>query len=270
MDLVNHSKPCILFLGGVFLDECNNEEVVLTGIGERIDFQKLENEEEDDASLAVNDKDDTLLLTAPEEDTDNDAEPSRFDIPGCSITGLSKVGKYDTMPHFFINEKTWPTTINLACWYCGLCFSTRPYAIALSLTRRLIPVDDNIDVHIYLNAAEQEETSGDVSDSSLLTGTVNLREEKVMPTRGIFCHPMCAKKYIHTVRDSKIANIWECNKLLLIFIKELTGVWYADIPEAEDRNAMCCYSGPGGMTPEEWRLANENKWKKFREILNKN
>lgn len=259
MDFGGYRKTYILFLAGVYPEDIPDDEEVLTGVGEQIDFSKLqaeesEQEEIDDLSQADGDEiPDSELITSPEvKDDDVVARPNP-----------NKPSSYDEIPKYFLDKKTWIKSTNVLCCGCGNEIEGMPCFIPLTLTKKIF-TNDIADSQVYLNA-DQDEAS-EISDSAILSGS-QLREERVIQVHLLTCNSLCSKYYIRNVKDSKITNVWESVKLLNVVHEKLYGEKATEIPEAEDPRIMAKFCGRGGCTEDEYREKNRNKAAKFKMAL---
>jgi hypothetical protein len=254
MELSSCRKTYVLFLAGVYPEDVPDEEEVLTGVGEQIDFSKLQDEEnhESEESDEEGEIPDSELLTAP--DSNDDLGPAILnDVT--RETRRGPVSEYDEIPRYFVDKKTWIKNTNLLCCNCSNEIEGMPCFVPLNWTKRVFT--NETEGQIYVNA-EQDEAS-EVSDAALLSGSQNVKEEKVIQVHLLACDSCCAKRYIKRSQDSKITNVWESLKLLDVVHEKLYGEKPSEIPEAEDPRSQAKFCGKGGLTEDEYRDKNRNK-----------
>ena len=105
---MSYNKSKILFLPGVFLDDCPDTE------------------EEDSGEVLE------MSLDYSDDEVN--------DLDGFENQPVPK--KYDELQKQYINRDLWKKKTNLLCWSCSLRFDTVPYAVPIGWTKRLISPDN--------------------------------------------------------------------------------------------------------------------------------
>jgi len=164
--------------------------------------------------------------------------------------------QYDEIPRYFLDMNSWVKNTNLLCWTCGNGVAKSPWFIPLALDRRLILAD----------ATKYDDITA-ISDAAVLASNKKFREVSVMTVYGNYCTIYCAQRYIIKVDDDKIINKQECERLLKRLYEIRNGHAIDEIPISEDKTKMMQYCGPHGMSAEEFRICNENKYKKYKESV---
>lgn len=221
MDFLENNDSHILFIPGIFLDDCNdynNFEIVQNN-----DFPFLQSE----------------LIEVEEK-------------------------KYDTIPKYFIDSKSWLQRTNLLCCYCHDNISGIP--IPIPLNRQKILITDNIgNDNPFVSLVENEYNE---KDEHLVFNSQNNREVKVYKIHNIVgCDITCIGNYIRKVNDHFITNKREVLQMTLSVYKEITGHKIYDIPDKDLWIVMEQYSGSCGQTRAEYRNKNINYELKFTEAL---
>jgi hypothetical protein len=245
MNYFTPKKSYILFLAGVFPEDCPDEDDFLHPEENLIttSYKEAENNdsESDDESAthesvehesvfdnSTNEHENFAnAANADQKDTDL---PNLFDGPDHSII------EYDEIPDYFTGVDTWPKATNLLCWSCCISIPSMPWFVPISKVKKVISVSDD--------------------DEDL---SYNTKEISAFKPHGYFCFPSCVKRYIRRVDDPKIRNKDESIRLLNMVYKEITGKDVLDIPEAEDKNIMMQYCGPKGVSLQQFREMNRNK-----------
>jgi hypothetical protein len=239
-----YRKPYILFLAGVFMND-GNDNIALESLGLADKSEQINIGDEEQSGDAQN-EDDSILITGM-----NDKENQN----------------YTEIPKYYTNRKTWPTGTNILCWCCHNRVRGIPWFVPLAWIKKVFVDDLEIENQIYFNTEGKEDEVSEISDNAILTNGQTVHEGKVFIPHGIFCGPMCVKRYIKYVKDPKISNIWETIKLLSVLYKEITGGICNEIPEAEDPHIMAKFSGSGGISEKQYIDLNDATAAKFKLIL---
>jgi hypothetical protein len=261
MDIFIPKKTYILFLPNIFPEDCQDDEDVLR------DIEDVEEFTESDNSSVVSDDDIPDLFNL---------SPSFNAEQNHSMVKEEELKDYDTLPPYFINIHLWPKSTNLLCWNCGNGVQGFPWFVPTARVKKSIYSigaasennDDTDNQNIYdTNDASNIEDAFTMFENS--TDTVDVlpmyqnisrtKEVKAFKRHGCFCTEFCVNRYINRVKDPQIHNKWECEKLLILLCREITGKDVRDIPEADDKTIMMQYCGSKGITPQEYRERNENR-----------
>lgn len=246
MEHISQKKSYILFLANVFPEDCPNDDDILKSmetIDEKINYS--ENEEND------------VYLT----DSSDEELPNIFSSNFNKIEEVQEENDYDNLPMYFSTLSKWPKTTNLLCWYCNIRPVGMPWFIPIGICKKSVLILDEKDEYsdkIEDNLFSLENISEFVNAMPDYQITTKTKEEKNFIRHGCYCTPFCAMKYIKTIKDPKVKNKWEAKKLLLKLYEEIYNVKVRDIPEAEDKTVMMQFSGPKGITVQEYRKRNEN------------
>lgn len=214
----------ILFLGGVFLKDCDNcseKEVP-------IDFKNFQTE---------------ILLSDDDNFGDNENEIDQIDqiqnklhsafIERSEIEGIvSTVPEnihetdmnsicdssyecfmHDKIPKYFYDKESWVQSTSLKCWSCDLRFATFPLFIPLGLQK-------------------------------IVKGN---KEVQAIRVYGNFCSTNCASYYIRFIKDDKIGyeqnQIWERLELLKLIHFKFYGKKINEISPSPSKTCMTQYGG---------------------------
>lgn len=159
-------------------------------------------------------------ITEDDLDTDDDEIFSSRFMENVDCCGSAEAAEqtYSSPPDRFVSAELWPKSTNIPCWYCDIQFNGRPWAMVDSFYH---------DKH----------------------GNV------VILTKGCFHSENCVMKYIiqnynnEQERDDKIRG-------LFYLYEKLTGKRATIIRPSYDRTEMKKYSGPSGITAEEYIRKN--------------
>jgi hypothetical protein len=214
-------RPFVLFLPGVTADDYSHgafeEETIFEEMKELREAEEEEVSGESDFELSISGE---LEIEEPRDD----------------------VTVYDSIPKYFAGKKSWIKQTNLMCWMCGNAIPGVPWTVPISWIKT---TDDECESE----AKEYYKKSRKIFPI--------VREGKVMEVHSVQCSEFCAIRYIRRVRDDRIQNVWESEKLFLELYRQLTGKAVQAIPEALDKSAMKQYCGSEkGVDIAEFREMN--------------
>src|SRR5271154_4214549 len=119
MNYFNSNRQYVLFIPGIFPEDCPDEIDLLNGIG--INMESLANDSEDDADI-----------------------PDIFANSNLSKNTCNNIDEYDDIPEYFIDIKYWPKSVKRLCCVCSNQISNFPWPIPIGLHKKIIGAD-NID-----------------------------------------------------------------------------------------------------------------------------
>lgn len=255
MDFIEGSISHILFLPGIFPENCDSEYI------DYPDISGIESENLND--IPEND-------SPNESDTDNiSGINSRHDLEEIELSEIydklvpgsdKKIEEYDEMPSLYIDQNSWIKSINISCWYCGN-IPDDIYFIPYAKIKFLLPVhNENQNLYIYLKDTE-------INKDELLINCQEYKEVKAYKIHGIF-HILCAYTYINRISDNIIRNKRESKKMLIDIYNSRNNTNIYSLPEAEDPFIQCRYSGKFGITSEEYLHRNKLKEINYIGLLN--
>lgn len=188
--------------------------------------------------------------------TDDELDSIATDITQLTFHEIKKpiIKKYDSISTQFIKKETWPQKTNLLCWYCDCAFDTMPWPIITGCSKALVSEDSDI---------------ADISDAVLLNSHSAFTEILIRDTHGNFCLPGCAMAYIEKISDPAIVNKYECKRLLLTFIEDITKQHVSYVPLSEPKTTMQKYCGSYGKTEEKYIEENQQKQMKYTTAIEK-
>jgi hypothetical protein len=267
MDIFGPKKSYVLFLANVFPEDCADDNDVLKDIEDSCQIDLIESSFDQEYER----------ITDPS--TDNDCISEEEDLPDffhSEMEGNDNTGthnghdpsgifeEYDSLPEYFIDIDTWPKSINSLCWGCALKIYGVPYFIPIGKVKKSISITSDSD-HSS-NEPKTEDYSTIFENMADFTNIPDIyktpsrtKEIHALVPHGRFCHEKCAQRYINRVKDPKIKNIWEASELLKYLYEKIMGKSVQFIPEAEDPMEMIQFSGPKGITAQEYRERNDNK-----------
>jgi hypothetical protein len=246
MDFFKQKKSYILFLPSVFPENCPNEEEMLQSLSV-VD----EDEMESDSSESIIESEIIEMMTSD----DSSNMDSRLTVMPNLFSAVDQNIEYETLPNYFTDLESWPKSTNRLCWLCSNSILGPPWFVAIQLLKRAVPIARNedapTDISTFIPSAEENFES--------LELPTKMKDVPALKVHGCFCSPYCVKRYILYVKDTKISNHWEAIKLLNIEYEYFIGKEVQDIPEADDPMIQIQYSGPCGITPQEYRRRNDQR-----------
>jgi|GEM_PF-6862439 len=274
----------ILFIPGVFLEDCldKNEE---SDSEEKMDFSSLQPEnidlideelEEDHSEIDYNDLPERGLELNDllEEETETHEKLEKY------VAARHENIKYELMPKYFIDAKTWIKSINILCCFCHNHILGIPRPIALTKTKMLVPENEETSETIISLIKEKEpskrhsEFEGDLdknADDNLLFSNRILKETKAYVIHFIACCDIgCAGNYIRKVNDPNITNKKESLQMTLEIESEISGEDLDIIPDKDLWIVMEQYRGYTGQKPREYLEKNLNKEIKLKQSMKNN
>jgi hypothetical protein len=145
---------------------------------------------------------------------------------------------YDSIPHKFVEFKSWPRTTNLLCWTCDSSFHNIP---------------------IFIPCSIEPSAAGIANDEKkTVIGS--------MDVLGNFCSWNCAAAYINTT--FKGTDKWERHEFLKILYKRFTQEGITEIVPSEPKTVMEQYGG--FKTRQEYREKLEAANDKYETALQHN
>ena len=233
-------KKYILFLPGIFIEDCiDQDDYVMPDYKTELILPSDSESEEEETIMAME-------LNSFLEYDDRRSEYEK------------KVEKYDPIPKYFIDAKSWVSVSNLLCSFCHMNIPNQPFPIALNQIKLLIPDEQDIQIpdkvrydynNKYYNYALEKGTD------DLSIDTANMKEVKAYKLHNIaFCDVSCAVSYIKRVTDNKIINRKETIQMTLEICKQLTGQNLSDIIERELWTCMKQYCGDAGQSKTEYKI----------------
>ncbi len=240
MDFGDADATYVLFLPGIFPDDCMDRET--------ISCRGVDSEQIDDIS---------------DSESENGSNCSNHDIGGIEeiklsdlysavlATGTSNDIINETLPKYFTTIDAWPESCKLLCWNCSNRPEEFPWTIFLGKTKLLQPIhDENKNLFNYTDDQAP-------MDDKLIISNQDYAEVKAYEAHGVFCHPCCARRYIGRTNDPKITNRWEAIRFLINFCNDMYGIALDDIPESEDPMMQTKYCGTSGISSAEFMSINK-------------
>ena len=279
MDFIEECKSHILFIPGIFIEDCLDE---VRPSEKGIDFSTVPSEDIDDIPSGSEDldnlsEDDLQDATQGEKGLElNDLLNDINNPIGCSSDLKSSNIKYDIVPKYFVDLKSWIKSTNLLCCYCHGSI-LKPMPIAIGQNKILIPEnEENSETFVAIADKKNKKNSENdtfeyndkMSDDHLLFSCQTFKEVKSYKIHNILCCDIvCVGNYIRKVEDSKIINKRESIRMSISIYKELTGVEIEDIPEKDLWIVMEQYCGNTGQKREEYIKKNFNKEIKLKQAM---
>jgi hypothetical protein len=206
------------------------------------------------------------LLTQPswsnkfDTNTDDlDAVPAAAVLESSPNRNIDQI-HLDEIPKQFYNLDQVPQTTNLACWGCGSQVLKRPWQLAIAVDRKDVEPGDQ--EHDFSTSKEIHLDISEFRRQQQMELTKKTRLVKTMKTHGIFCHVWCIGRYLKYPIDVGI-NKWQAIELTKETFKIREGKTLIDIPVGESPYIMSRYSGPGGISEEEYYKINLNNLKSY-------
>lgn len=296
MDFIEDYHSHILFIPGIFIEDCPDGDIDLNVFNNKIDLSTIKSENID----LIKDDENDLNLEELKSDSDDDifskntAESDNSKKKRLNLNELlenenpilknnySNNVPYEIVPKHFINAKLWIKSTNLMCCYCHDIIRGIPYPIVLGQNKILIPENEEINetfislltpVFVEKNVFkstinETIEYIDKSSDDHLLFSNQTLKEVKAYKIHNILCCDIvCVGNYIRKINDTKINNRRESIQMSISVYKEITGNTIEDIPEKDLWIVMEQYCGLTGQKRNEYREKNLNKEIKLKQAM---
>lgn len=290
MDFIEEHRSHILFLPGIFVEDCqetdidNEENLELNKLKlmqpENIDLLEEDNTSHVSQTSELNDEDELFSKNTAEFDV---LEKSRGLELGELLEGFpnkshnqfkknfNDIQVYDPVPKYFINTKSWIKSTNLLCCFCHDNIRGVPYPIALGQCKTLIPEnEESRENFISLITPDKlnDQNPDKASDDHLLFSCQTMKEVKAYSLHNILCcDVVCVGNYIRKISDSKITNKRESLQMSISIYGEISGETIDDVPEKELWTVMKQYCGNTGQTRNEYREKNLNKEIKLKQAM---
>lgn len=254
MDFFTGPKSYILFIPGVFIDDCKDSD-------DEMELLNLKNIKSESLNDIGNDS------TDEKESISDDANLEQLEVLNIYEENYDnldniKIKNYESPPKYYINSKTWIKSSNLLCSYCRNDIKNVPYPLPLNQLKILIPEYTNIPEYIISPNKKEH------ADDNLLFSSQSNKEVKAFQIHNIlFCDVVCAGNYIRKVDDFKVTNKKESIKMLLAIYKDLTARDLEDIPDKDLWIVMTQYCGKSGKSTDEYIELNSEKDLKFKSAI---
>ena len=298
MDFIEEYKSHILFIPGIFPDDCLTD-CEIKNYGNTVDLSTIVPEKI--GELGDSDLDDNLnnnLDMCQLNDIDNEFsnydfadENNRLKLDDLmdnkfENTRNNKNIIYDNIPKYFINRDSWIKSTNLSCCYCHDFIINVPIPIPISLQKILIPENNGEEIfisvtHKNVKNASVSNIEGDTSEHSEMSRYIESTDDNLLYSSQIFkeskaylihtclcCDVVCAGNYIRKIDDNKITNKRESIRMLLLIYEEIMTKHIEDIPDKDLWINMEQYCGNNGMKRENYRKKNAFKEIEFNKNLN--
>lgn len=244
MDSFMCTKSYILFLPGVFIDDCkDSDDEPMESVPKVQDPEMLEdtNTEEDSDS---------------EEDI-NLKEVTNEDFNGDWSEDFNKSKNYEAPPKYYIDPALWIKSTNLLCAFCHCKINGIPWPVPINQVKILIHEHTYLSERIISLVSNKKISD---TDENILFSSPSMKEVKAFQIHNILCCKIgCVGNYIKKVDDLRIINKKESIKMALMIYKSLTGKEIEEIPDQNLWIVMRQYCGASGQTEEEYHEEHNGK-----------
>ena len=250
------TKSYVVFLSNIFPDQLAQPT---TALHESDDDNLLDMDRDLTHAIDIDQDLDELLLSSSWSNKFDTTVDDLELIPATSVVEqtiqpITRVATVlDELPRQYYNTDRLIKTTNLACWGCGSGIMHQPWLLPISVDRTdLEPGDQEQD---FSTSKEIHLDLSDFRKQQMMEITKRSKQIKIMKTNGIFCHVWCIGRYLKGPNDLGI-NTWQTSELVREMFKSREGRELIAIPVSESPRLMSRYSGPSGLTEEQYYQMN--------------